>query len=93
MSVTGPGAYFQTNKANQPKCCSYNSLSEQQSLYAAEPQIEMSVLLIPGRLFTFTMFAVAFIPRLADTFVWLQGVLADGINAAVVNRLGTLINI
>lgn len=44
-------------------------------------------------IFTFTMFAVAFVARLADAFVRLHGVLADGVNAAVVKPLGTLVHI
>lgn len=39
------------------------------------------------------MFAIPFVAWLADTFVWLQGVLADGIDAAVVKSLCTLVHI
>ena len=39
------------------------------------------------------MFAISFVAWFADTFVWLQGVLADGIDAAVVKRLCTLVHI
>lgn len=41
----------------------------------------------------FTVFAVSFVSRLADTFVGLEGVLANGVNAAVVNGLGALVHI
>lgn len=42
---------------------------------------------------TFTMLSVSLVARLADTFVWLECILADGINAAVVESLSTLIHI
>lgn len=44
-------------------------------------------------IFTFTMFAVSFVARLADAFVGLHGVLADGVDAAVVKPLCTLVHI
>lgn len=43
--------------------------------------------------FTFTMFAVSFIARLADAFIWPNGVLADCVDAAVVKHLCALIHI
>lgn len=46
-----------------------------------------------GSIFTFTMFAVSFVARLADALVRLRGVLADGVNAAVVKPLCTLVHI
>lgn len=46
-----------------------------------------------GSTFTFTMFAVSFVARLADALVRLRGVLADGVNAAVVKPLCTLVHI
>lgn len=46
-----------------------------------------------GSIFTFTMFAVSFVAGLADAFVGLDGVLADGVDAAVVEALCTLVHI
>lgn len=39
------------------------------------------------------MFAVSFVAGLADAFVGLHGVLADGVDAAVVEPLCTLVHI
>lgn len=39
------------------------------------------------------MFAVPFVARLADALVRLQGVLADGVDAAVVERLRALVHV
>lgn len=44
-------------------------------------------------IFTFAVFAVSFVARLADAFVGLDGVLADGVDAAVVEPLCTLVHI
>lgn len=41
----------------------------------------------------FTVLAIPFISRLADTFVGLEGVLTDGVDAAVVQSLSTLVHI
>lgn len=45
------------------------------------------------KVFTFTMFAISFIARLADAFIWPNGVLADCVDAAVVKHLCALIHI
>lgn len=52
-----------------------------------------AIVLCGALIHIFTVFAVSFVSRLADTFVRLEGVLADGVNAAVVNGLGTLVHI
>lgn len=56
-------------------------------------RLQVKVIMDAVHTFTFTMLAVPFIARLADAFVRPQGVLADGVDAAVVQSLGTLVHI
>lgn len=45
------------------------------------------------RCLTFTMFAISFVARLADAFIRANGVLADCIDAAVVQHFCTLVHV